>query len=177
MKPSQGRCYLFPWSPNIDKAIARQNDMCAQWRLRSASAFTQSDHSSLQPSLISLHCPHKETLDPWLLIERTARLISLGGFPGLSASSPYTWFILFVVSCSGSIALFPCCPNSKLSIPMFPVPQNVLLAPIPLFPWNKCLCSRVAINPDRAHQLGRAYITKCKELYGDVRCLFNGTGG
>ena len=34
----------------------QQNDLCAQWRLRSAWATAQSDQS--------LRCPHEETLDP-----------------------------------------------------------------------------------------------------------------
>ena len=51
------------------------NWLCAQRRLRSAI-------------LISLHCPHKEILGPWLPIERTAKtLIRLGGCPVWSKSS------------------------------------------------------------------------------------------
>ena len=67
----------------------QQNGMCTQRRLRSAWASTQPDQS--------LHCPHEETLDPQLPIERTAKaLIRLGGCPGWSESSPGTqsfcWF-------------------------------------------------------------------------------------
>ena len=49
--------------------------LCAQRRFRSAWAFAQSDQS--------LRCPHEESLDPYLPIQRTAKaLIRLGGCPG-----------------------------------------------------------------------------------------------
>ena len=52
----------------------QQNELCAQWRLRSAWASAQSDQS--------LRCRHKEPLDPYLPIECTAKtLIRLGGCP------------------------------------------------------------------------------------------------
>ena len=44
----------------------QQNGMCAQRRLRSAWAFT---------SLISLRCPHEETLGPELPTERTVKTL------------------------------------------------------------------------------------------------------
>ena len=51
--------------------------MCAQRRLRSAWASTQSDQS--------LRCPHEESSGPLLLIECTTKtLIRLGGCPGWS---------------------------------------------------------------------------------------------
>ena len=54
--------------------------VCFQRRLRSAWASAQSDQS--------LHCPHEETLDPYLPNERTAKtLIRLGGCLGWSESS------------------------------------------------------------------------------------------
>ena len=54
--------------------------LCAQWRLISAWASAQSDQS--------LHCPHEETLGPWLSIECTAKtLIRLSGCPGWTESS------------------------------------------------------------------------------------------
>ena len=41
-----------------------------------------SDQPGHQPSLISLRCPHEESLDPELPVERTAKtLIRLGGCP------------------------------------------------------------------------------------------------
>ena len=54
--------------------------LCAQQRLRSASASAQSDQS--------LRYPHEEALGPWLSIERTAKTrIRLGGCPGWCESS------------------------------------------------------------------------------------------
>ena len=67
----------------------------AQWRLRSAWASIQSD--------LSLHCPHEESLGPYLPIERTAKtLIRLSRCPGWSESSLGTYAILLVLSCAGS---------------------------------------------------------------------------
>ena len=46
-----------------------------------------SDQPGHPPSLISLHCPHEETLGPQLPIQCTAKTpIRLGGCPGLSES-------------------------------------------------------------------------------------------
>ena len=42
--------------------------MCAQWRLKSACAFAQSDQS--------LRCPHDETLHPWLSKMRKGKILS-----------------------------------------------------------------------------------------------------
>ena len=57
--------------------------VCVQRRLRSAWASAQSDQS--------LHCPHEETLGPYLPNKRTAKtlmtLIRLGGCLGWSESS------------------------------------------------------------------------------------------
>ena len=73
----------------------QQNDLCAQWRIRSAWASAQTDQS--------LHSPHEETMDPCLPIEHTAKtLIRLGGLPGWSESSVGAQVILLVLSCSGS---------------------------------------------------------------------------
>ena len=63
--------------------------LCAQRRLRSAWASTQSDQS--------LCCPHEESLGSYLPIKRTAKtLIRLGGCPVWSESSlsaqPHCWF-------------------------------------------------------------------------------------
>ena len=56
------------WALSREK---QQNDLCTQWRLRSAWASAQSDQS--------LRCPHKETLGPWLPIQRKAKtMIRLG---------------------------------------------------------------------------------------------------
>ena len=39
-------------------------------------AFSEhSDQPGYPPSLISLRCPHEETLDPWLLTEHTAKTL------------------------------------------------------------------------------------------------------
>ena len=49
--------------------------MCAQWRLRSAWASTQSDQS--------LRCPHEESLCPYLPTERTVKTDQTGRMPRL----------------------------------------------------------------------------------------------
>ena len=73
----------------------QQNDLCIQRRLRSAWATTQSDQS--------LHCPHEESLGPYLPTEHTAKtLIKLGGCPGWSESSLGMQVILLGLSCCGS---------------------------------------------------------------------------
>ena len=64
----------------------KQNDICAQRRLRSAWVYYQ-----------RLRCPYEEALGHQLPIERTAKtLIRLGGFPGWSESSlgalSFCWF-------------------------------------------------------------------------------------
>ena len=72
-----------------------QKGMCAQRRLRSAWASTQSDQS--------VCCPHAENLDPQLPTERTAKtLIRLGGCPGWSESSLDANAILQVLTRAGS---------------------------------------------------------------------------
>ena len=48
---------------------------CAQRRLRSAWASTQSDQS--------LRCPHEETLGPQIQIERTVKTDQTGWMPRL----------------------------------------------------------------------------------------------
>ena len=61
------------------------------------------DHPVHPPSLISLRCPHEQTLGPQLPIERTMNtLIRLGGCPGWSESSLGTKAILLVLSWGGS---------------------------------------------------------------------------
>ena len=55
------------------------------------------------PSLISLCCPHVETMDPWLPIECTAKaLIRLHRCTAWSESMLLTHAILLVLSCDGS---------------------------------------------------------------------------
>ena len=77
----------------------KQNDLCAQRRLRSACASAQSDQS--QP------CPPEATLGPKLPIERTAKtLIRLGGCPGWSESSLGIKDILLVLSWGSSKCFF-----------------------------------------------------------------------
>ena len=77
----------------------QQNGLCAQRRLGSAWASTQSDQS--------FHCPHKESLTPQLPIERTVKtLIRLGGCPGWSESSLGAKVILLVLSWGGSCISF-----------------------------------------------------------------------
>ena len=67
--------------------------MCAQWRLRSAWASTQSDQS--------LCCQHEERLGPLLPIKHTVKtLIGLGECPDQSESSLGAHFL--VLSCGGS---------------------------------------------------------------------------
>ena len=62
-----------------------------------------SDQPGHLPSLISLRCPHEETLGPKLPIEWTAKtLIRLGKCPGWSESSLGAQIILLVVSWGSS---------------------------------------------------------------------------
>ena len=69
--------YCYWWAASWQK---QQNNICVQWRFRSAWASAQSDQS--------LRCPHEETLGPQVPTERTAKtLIRLGGCPGWSESS------------------------------------------------------------------------------------------
>ena len=86
------RQLLHNWAALWQK---QQNCMCAQRRLSSAWASTQSDQS--------LRCPLEEILDPYLSIKRTTKtLIRLGGCPGWSESSLGAHGILFVLSWGGS---------------------------------------------------------------------------
>ena len=63
----------------------KQNDMCAQRRLRSAWASAQSDQS--------LRCPHVETVGPQLSIGRTVKtLIRLGGSESSLGAHSFCWF-------------------------------------------------------------------------------------
>ena len=101
--------YFCIWALNIWAASwqNQQNDLYAQWRLRSAWASTQSDYS--------LRHPHEETLGPQLSIECTVKtLIRLGRCPGWSESSLVAHVILLVLSCSGSFCIIT---SSCLSIP------------------------------------------------------------
>ena len=62
-----------------------------------------SDQPGHPPSLISLRCPHEESLGPYRPIARTAKtLIRLGVCPGWSGSSLGKRVILLVLSCDGS---------------------------------------------------------------------------
>ena len=77
----------------------QQNDLCAQPRIRSAWASTQSSQSQ--------RCPPEAKLCPKLPIERTAKtLIRLGGCPGWSESSLGTKVILLGLSWGGSKCFF-----------------------------------------------------------------------
>ena len=82
--------WFLKWFQYENWAMARQNqrnDLCAQWRLR--SAWAQSDESQ--------RCPPEAKLGPKLPIERTAKtLIRLGGCPSWSESSLGTKVILLV---------------------------------------------------------------------------------
>ena len=72
----------------------RQNDVCAQQRLRSARASAQSDQSSLCAQWVAkdLRFHHADGEDS----------IRLGGCPGRSESSLDRQVILLVLSCCGS---------------------------------------------------------------------------
>ena len=60
--------------------IEPQNDKTNKMTSTLSEDTDQSEHP---PSLISLRCPHEETLGPLLPIVRTAKtLIRLGGHPG-----------------------------------------------------------------------------------------------
>ena len=73
----------------------QRNDLCTQWRLRSAAASTQSDQT--------FRCPPEATLAPKLPVECTAQtLIRLAECPGWSVSSFGTKVILLVLSWGGS---------------------------------------------------------------------------
>ena len=62
-----------------------------------------SDQPGHQPSLISLRCPHEETLGPQLPIEHTVKtLIRLGRCPGWSESLLGAYVILLVLLCCSS---------------------------------------------------------------------------
>ena len=71
--------------------------MCAQQRLRSACAFTQSDQN------LAVRLKKPRVLNYLLSAQR--RLIRLGGCPGWSESSLGAHVILFVLSCCGSNVL------------------------------------------------------------------------
>ena len=63
----------------------------------------QPGHSAI---LISLRCPHEQSLGQYLPTERTAKtLIRLGGYPGWSESSQGAYTRLLVLSWSGSLSL------------------------------------------------------------------------
>ena len=63
------------------------------------AASEDSDQPGHPPSLISLHCPHKEAVGPWLPIERLAKtLISLADAQADLESSLGAHVILFVLS-------------------------------------------------------------------------------
>ena len=104
---------IWPWETCAAMAVKdedwatswqnQQNGMCAQRRLRSAWASTQSDQS--------LRCTHEESLGPKLGIQHTAKtLIRLGGCPGWSESSLGAHAILLVLSWGGS--------SNKKSVPL-----------------------------------------------------------
>ena len=77
----------------------QQNDLCAQRKLRSAWASSQSDQSQ--------RCSPEAKLGPKLPTERTAKtLIRLGGCPGWSESLLGTKVILLVLSWGGSKCFF-----------------------------------------------------------------------
>ena len=62
-----------------------------------------SDQSGHPLSLISLRCPHEDSLGPWLSLECTVKkLIRLGGCPDWSESSLGGQAILLVLSCCSS---------------------------------------------------------------------------
>ena len=94
--------WFLKWFQYENWAMAwqnHQNDLCAQRRLRSAWASTQSHQSQ--------RCPPEAKLGLKLLIEHAAKtLIRLGGCPGWSESLLGTKVILLVLSWDGSKCFF-----------------------------------------------------------------------
>ena len=154
--------------------------MCAQWRHRSAWASTQSDQSSLPArrnlGSVAPHWAHSEDSDQ---NGRIPRLICV-------FAVRMSHFVCYLCHAPAHLLCSPVAQNQNRHFlcSLFP---KIVCAPVPLifqtlvpvFLWNKCLCSRVPFKtPEKAHQLGKAYSAKCKELV--VRCviwLLNGTGG
>ena len=94
-------CLVGEYKLSLCMKKTQQNDLCAQWRLRSAWASAQSDQN--------ICCPHEETLGPCLSLERTAKaLIRLGGCPVWSESSLGAQVISLVLSCPVSIQCYYC---------------------------------------------------------------------
>ena len=74
-----------------------------KWHVRPANT----DQPGHPPSLISLRCPHEESLGPWLSLGWTAKtLIGLGGCPGWSESSLDAHVLLLVLSWGGTIIMW-----------------------------------------------------------------------
>ena len=113
-------------------AVARQNqqnDLCAQRRLRSAWASSQSDHS--------LRCPHGETLGPLLPIKRIAKtLIRLCECPGRSESLLSAHDIYLVLSYGGS----GCITTTTTTITTFATTERTAKTLIRLG-WSQSLLS------------------------------------
>ena len=69
-------------TPGVVEPIALP-ELCSGELKMTCAPSEDSDQPGHLPSLISLHCPHEESLDPYLRIKRTAKaLIRLGGCPG-----------------------------------------------------------------------------------------------
>ena len=76
----------------------QQNDLCAQWRFRSAWASAHSDQG--------LCCCHEEALGLKLPTEHTAKiLIRLGGWPGWSESLLGAQVTLLFLSCAAQMSM------------------------------------------------------------------------
>ena len=107
------------------------------------------------PSLISLRCLHEETLDPWLLIEHTAKTDQTRRMPRLICvfavhTCHFVGFVMLrlncfvpllpkikiVISnapCSSKLPLCPCYPPPPIFRPFFPCSPEIN-AFVPLFP-------------------------------------------
>ena len=98
--------YIFTWATSWQN---QQNDMCVQWRLRSAWASTQSDQSSLSAwrklGSLATHWAHSEDSD---LTGRMPRLMS-----SLGARS-FCWFCREAVYLWMRIWFFSALPVMKL---------------------------------------------------------------
>ena len=86
----ESSCFMMKWASSWQN---QQNDLCAQRRLGSAWASTQSDQS--------LHCLHEETLGPQLPIECTTKTDQTGWMPRLIwvFSGCTCHFVGFVTRC------------------------------------------------------------------------------
>ena len=76
--------------------LSRHTTQPTKWR----APIEDSDQPGHPPSLISLHCPHEDSLGPWLPFECTVKTDQTGQMPRLNLSSLGAHVILLVLSCA-----------------------------------------------------------------------------